>query len=267
MAVSYYPAQKLTIGGSEVPHVQSANVDFTVSRQLVNEFGKMFPVANVLIEPPTAKLDFTYALANNSNVASTLGLNNMLTLLSDTQGKSCSLLGAGNLTLTKAFLTSYSAEGSVGNIATASASLQAIDATYNASQPSISVATVTPVVVVPPSDITISMNGSFSCRSFSFNIDIPREYINVLGKDEPEAIIVSGPAKASAEAEIILNGSDPFFDVDQAISASINCGGNIFSITNARISNFTSNATIDGVQTASVTIEAPIMGNNVSVGG
>ena len=258
--ITYYPAQKINAGGTEINFAQSASVDFSVSRQLVYEFGNLFPVDNVQVEPATAKLDFSYALAAGATNASTLGLNNFTTLLSDLVGKTYTLVGAGTLTISNGVISSYSVEGSIGNIPIASVSVQGLNATYSAGNPTYPVVgTNAATDIIRPDEITVSLGGSYQCRSFSFTVDIPREYVNVLGSLESVGIFVSGPPKVTVEADIILkDGADPLFDSNDDISVSIACGSYGYSITNAKIVNFTANTSLDGIQSASVTLEAPI---------
>lgn len=267
--VTYYPAQRLSVNGTEINFTQSADVDFTVNRQLVYEFGNLFSVDNVQIEPATASLNFTYALAKGTNNAGTLGLNNFNTLLADVEGKTYTLIGAGSLQITNAVISSYSVEGSIGNIPTVTVNVQGLNATYTAGSPNSPAGSQdSNAQIVRPDEITVSLNGGFPCTSFSFKVDIPREYVNLLGQLESEAIIVSGPPKATVEAEIVLkDGADPLFGVNDIVNVSVNCGGIVYSINGAKISNFTSNTSVDGVQTASVVLEAGIKQNNISIGG
>lgn len=268
-SVTYYPAQKLTVNGSEINFAQSADVDFNVNRQLVYEFGNLFSVDNVQVEPAGVSLNFSYALEEGGGAAGTLGLNDFTSLLSDVNGKSYTLLGAGSLLITNGFISSYSVEGSVGNIVIASVSVQALNATYNAGTPSFPAGSEdVDAKIIRPDQITVDINGELPCTSFSFKLDIPREYVNLLGQLESEAIIVSGPPKATMEAEVVLRGgTDVLFDVNDIVDASVNCGGITYSINGAKISSFTSNSKLDGVQTASVTVEAGLKANNVSIGG
>lgn len=258
---TYYPAQKITAGGTEINFAQSANVDFSISRQLIYEFGNLFPVDNVQVEPAAVKFDFSYVLAAGENNATTLGLNNFGTLLGDVVGKTYTLVGAGVLTVLKGVITSYSVEGSVGNVPIASVSVLAQDATYNASNPTMPAGSVeSNAEIIRPDQITISLGGAYSCKSFSFTVDIPREYINELGSLEPVGIFVSGPPKVTIEAEIYLKDSkNPLFDPNEKIAVSIACGSYTYSVSNAAILNFTANASLDAVQSASITLEAPIL--------
>jgi hypothetical protein len=259
--VTYYPAQKLTITGTELNLVQSADVDFSISRQDVFEFGNLYAIDNIQVEPPTATLNFSYILSTGTNNHILLGLNNLDTLLADVAGKQYVLSGAGALTIPSGIISSYSVEGSVGNVPTVTVSVQALDATYVAGTPSYPAGSANDINVIRPDEITVTLGGTvYECRSFSYTLDIPREYVNVLGSLDPVGIFISGPPKVTVEAEIILkDGADPLFDPNDDINVSITCGSYGYSITNAKIVNFTANTSLDGIQSASVTLEAPII--------
>ena len=258
--VTYYPAQKLTITGAEIDLVQSADVDFSISRQDVYEFGSLYAVDNIQVEPPTATLNFSYILATGINNHILLGLNNLDSLLADVAGKEYILSGAGALTIPSGVISSYSVEGSLGNVPTVTVSVQALDAIYTAGNPSYPAATADELNVVRPDQITITLAGTnYECRSFSFTLDIPREYVNKLGQLSPIANILTGPPKVTVEAEVILrDGADPKFANNASNSVNIACGTLNFAVSGAKLSNFTSNTTLDDIQIASVTLEAPV---------
>lgn len=258
--VTYYPAQKLTCGGTEIDLVQSADVDFSISRQDIYEFGSLYAVDNIQVEPPTATLNFSYILATGVNNHTTLGLNNLTTLLQDVNGKDYVLTGAGVLNIPSGVISSYAIEGSLGNVPTVTVSVQALNATYTAGNPTYPAASADQLNVVRPDQITISLNGtSYECRSFSFTLDIPREYVNKLGQITPIANILTGPPKVTVEAEVILrDNADPKFANDAIIGVNIACDTLNFGVSGAKLSNFTSNTSLDDIQVASVTFEAPI---------
>lgn len=258
--VTYYPAQKLTCAGTEIDLVQSADVDFSISRQDIYEFGSLYAVDNIQVEPPTATLNFSYILATGINNHTTLGLNNLDTLLADVAGKQYILSGAGALTIPSGVISSYAVEGSLGNVPTVTVSVQALDATYTAGNPTYPAATADDLNVIRPDQISVTLGGTtYECRSFSFTLDIPREYVNKLGQLTPIANILTGPPKVTVEAEIILRDSaNPKFANNAATDVSIACGSLTFAVDDAKLANFTSNTTLDDIQIASVTLEAPV---------
>jgi hypothetical protein len=258
--VTYYPAQKLTAGGTEINLVQSADVDFSISRQDVFEFGNLYAIDNIQVEPPTAALNFSYILATGINNHTTLGLDNFDTLLADVAGKQYILSGAGALTIPSGLITSYSVEGSVGNVPTVTVSVQALDATYTAGSPSYPAGSANTTDVIRPDQISVTLGGTvFECRSFTYTLDIPREYVNKLGALTPIANIISGPPKVTVEAEIILRDSaNPKFANNTKNAVSIACGSLTYTVADAKIANFTSNTSLDDIQVASITLEAPV---------
>jgi len=269
--VTYYPAQKLTVAGTEINLVQSADVDFSISRQDVFEFGNLYAIDNIQVEPPTANLNFSYILASGINNHTILGFDNFDTLLGDVTGKQYVLSGAGALTIPSGLISSYSVEASVGNIPTVTVGVNALDAVYTAGNPTYPGGSIqSDTNVIRPDEITVSIGGTiFECRSFSFSLDIPREYVNKLGSLGPIANILSGPPKVTVEAEIVLRDSaNPKFGNNVKNNVTITCGNINYGISGARIANFTSNTTLDDIQVASVTLEAPVKSNNsITIGG
>ena len=261
--VTYYPAQKLTITGTELNLVQSADVDFSISRQDIFEFGNLYAIDNIQVEPPTATLNFSYILSTGTNNHILLGLNNLDTLLSDVAGKQYVLSGAGALTIPSGIISSYSVEGSVGNVPTVTVSVQALDATYVAGNPTYPAGTINDINVIRPDEITVTLGGTvYECRSFSYTLDIPREYVNKLGALTPISNILSGPPKVTVEAEIILrDNANPKFGNNTKTAVSIACGTLTYTVSDAKIANFTSNTTLDDIQVASITLEAPVKSN------
>jgi hypothetical protein len=282
MPVTYYPAQVLTVqgtgGNTQLELIQSADVDFAVSRQDVFEFGNLYAVDNIQVEPPTVSLNFSYALSSGNGVtptnASKLGMDNFDTFLNE-QGRNYGISGAGTLVITSGIVKSYSVEGSVGNIPTVSVSVDATNATYTAGNPIFKgtagfSGTNTVATIIQPKDISVQIgilaqgsNASYEARSFTFALDIPRNKINKLGTLTPIANILSGPPKVTVDAEIILNGTDnPKFDPNIPQNVRIACGDKSFQINNAKLADFKVTNTLDDIQVCSISLEAPITGSD-----
>ena len=51
----------------QIHRVQSANYNFAISRQDVNQFGNLARIDTAVIEAPTVGLDFTYLITDGSN--------------------------------------------------------------------------------------------------------------------------------------------------------------------------------------------------------
>ena len=278
MPVTYYPAQVLTVNNQQLELIQSADVDFAVARQDVFEFGNLYAVDNIQVEPPTVSLNFSYALSSGSGASPTnsskLGMSDFDAFLND-QGRNYGISGAGTLIITSGIVKSYSVEGSVGNIPTVSVSVDATNATYTAGNPIFKggagfSGSNTVATIIQPKDISVqigtgaqSTNTTYEARSFTFALDIPRNKINKLGSLTPIANILSGPPKVTVDAEIILNGTDnPKFDPNVSQNVRIACGDKAFQINNAKLANFKVTNTLDDIQVCSISLEAPITGSD-----
>jgi len=139
---------------AQLERVQSANYNFTINRQDINQYGQLSRIDSIVLEPPTVGLDFTYYLTDGFNeralgfyvttgtgAAATLGnfpsghmtsqsgQNFYITTVAEgadatgINGASTdmkSVIGVGN-----AFLTNYSLELAVGALPTVSVSMEA----------------------------------------------------------------------------------------------------------------------------------------------
>jgi hypothetical protein len=270
--VTYYPAQSLSVAGTQLKLVQSADIDFSIKREDVFEFGTFWTVDNIQVEPATANLNFSYALSPSANNHQLLGLNSFGDFISDTEGKQYVLSGAGVLTMPHGYITSFAVDAAVGGVPTVKVGVQALEVTYVAGVPVFpnqgGSASVSEVVRPDQISVTLGIN-QFECRSFSFNLDMSREYVNKLGSLSPIDNIMTAPPKVSIEAEVILRDStDPKFGNNDSIDASILCGGVEYSVNSAKMSNFTTKSSLNGVQVATVKLEAPVKGyNQISIGG
>ena len=128
----------------QLTRVQSANYNFTINRQDVNEFGQLARIDSIVMDAPTVGVDFTYYPTDGFNEAALgfstgsgvqfasghlvqeSGKNLYITTVAEgsdaagTQGKDLqSVIGLGN-----AFLTDYSLDLSVGSLPTVSVSME-----------------------------------------------------------------------------------------------------------------------------------------------
>lgn len=128
----------------QLTRVQSANYNFTINRQDVNEFGQLARIDSIVMDAPTVGLDFTYYPTDGFNEAAlgfatgggaqfasghliqNSGKNLYITTVaegSDAVGVSgnqvASVIGLGN-----AFLTDYTLDLSVGSLPTVSVSME-----------------------------------------------------------------------------------------------------------------------------------------------
>ena len=128
----------------QLTRVQSANYNFTINRQDVNEFGQLARIDSIVMDAPTVGLDFTYYATDGFNeralgfatgastqfasghLVQSSGKNFYITTVaegSDAVGVSgddvASVIGLGN-----AFLTDYTLDLAVGSLPTVSVSME-----------------------------------------------------------------------------------------------------------------------------------------------
>ena len=167
----------------QLQRVQSANYSFNLERQDVNQFGELASIDRVILSAPTVSLDFSYLVANLHNESglgfTTLDLSNssyiscisgILNKTSDEENYFIktvkegadalsidshpdsdtfdegaagelvqSTIGIGN-----GFITSYTAEGSVGNFPTATVNVEALNMVINSGASGFNVPSVNP---------------------------------------------------------------------------------------------------------------------------
>lgn len=128
----------------QLERVQSANYNFTINRQDINQYGQAARLDSIVMDAPTVGLDFSYYLTDGGNEKA-LGFNisgsnqfasghmvqssgaNLYILTVDegkdaveaTTGDRKSVIGLGN-----AFLSDYNVDLSVGSLPTASVSME-----------------------------------------------------------------------------------------------------------------------------------------------
>jgi hypothetical protein len=131
---------------AQLERVQSANYNFSISRQDVNQYGQLSRIDSLVLDPPTVNLDFSYYLTDGFNeralgfavktgtstdvnfasghMTTTSGRNLYITTTPEgadaiTNTGVESVIGLGN-----AFLTDYSLELAVGSLPTVSVSME-----------------------------------------------------------------------------------------------------------------------------------------------
>ena len=167
----------------QLQRVQSANYSFNLERQDVNQFGELASIDRVILSAPTVSLDFSYLVANLHNESglgfTTLdaGNDDYISCISGILNKTSdeknyfiktvkegadalsidshpdsdtfdegadghltqSTIGIGN-----GFITSYTAEGSVGNFPTATVNVEALNMVINSGASGFKVPSVNP---------------------------------------------------------------------------------------------------------------------------
>ena len=159
VATSAYTTGQLASGTSllyKLDRVQNCNFNFTINRQDINELGQLARIDSIVNDTPTVGLDFSYYITDGLNerlmgfnfsgrsletdTQSISGSSAISGLMVDTQGNnyyiltvdegedvvgatltspSNSIIGVGN-----GFITEYSLDASVGNIPTASVTVE-----------------------------------------------------------------------------------------------------------------------------------------------
>jgi len=140
----------------QLTRVQSANYNFEITRQDVNQFGNLAAIDRVILEQPTVSLDFTYYAdtgANEANLGLALGtdattpaLSHILTgrantdpinfyILTSPEGSDANVAGwtqanAKTIGLGNASITSYQIEAAVGEIPTVTVNAEALNMNF-----------------------------------------------------------------------------------------------------------------------------------------
>jgi len=167
----------------QLQRVQSANYSFNLERQDVNQFGELASIDRVILSAPTVSLDFSYLVANLHN-ESGLGFTTLdaghtdyiscisgilnktsdeknyfiktvkegadaLSISSDSRLDTFEEGVGGHLTQStigvgNGFITSYTAEGSVGNFPTATVNVEALNMVINSGASGFNVPSVDP---------------------------------------------------------------------------------------------------------------------------
>jgi hypothetical protein len=137
---------------TQLERVQSANYNFSISRQDINQYGQLARIDSIVLEPPTVGLDFTYYLTDGFNERAlgfyvqtgSLGQGNfpsghmqnqsgqnfyITTVAEGSDATGIASSGVGGLSSTigvgNAFLSNYSLELAVGALPTVSVSMEA----------------------------------------------------------------------------------------------------------------------------------------------
>ena len=140
----------------QIHRLQSANYNFAISRQDVNQYGNLARIDTTVLEAPTVNLDFTYLVTNGSNedklgltthfktqtgalsgvLANVSGRNyHILTVAEGTDANANSDSGksanAANsvISIGNGYITNYSVNAAIGGIPTASVSVEGLNIT------------------------------------------------------------------------------------------------------------------------------------------
>lgn len=237
--------------------VQSANYGFDIGRTDVNQFGNLAAIDRIILEQPTVNLDFTYLLTDGTNEdrlgfgingeASAVG--NFLSGIGDSRNYWIYVASEGNdaneantaihgqaksIGIGNGFLTSYTAEGSVGDFPTASLNAEALNmrfftansgdipsvepvngtnysGSFQLPAPKTDGVPASTIKALRPGDVTMNISGTkgvavsdLKLQNFSFNFDMAREPLNKLGSKFAFSREISFPVVATCSADAIL---------------------------------------------------------------
>jgi hypothetical protein len=283
---------------SQLMRVQSANYGFDIGRTDVNQFGNLAAIDRIILEQPTVNLDFSYLLTSGENEKK-LGfgiggeesaVGNFLSGIGDSRNYWVYVADEGNdandantaihgraksIGIGNAFLTSYTAEGSVGDFPTASLNAEALNMRFfaknsgqspavepvNGTNWSGSFQLPTPtkwntgnneITALRPGDVTMNISGTkgmtvgdLKLQNFSFTFDMAREPLNKLGSKFAFSREISFPVTATCSADAILGEIE---------------AGNLADVVNDDSSEFTVRVKINKPGTTSRAIQYDLKG-------
>ena len=139
----------------QLDRVQSANYNFNIARQDINQFGELARIDSIVLESPTVSLDFSYYLVDGANEAALgfyvptgssqtqsqfpsgqlgTGDGQNFYIVTTTEGSdlnaetgTSALSGKSVIGIGNAYLTDYTVDLSVGNIPTVSVSMEGVN--------------------------------------------------------------------------------------------------------------------------------------------
>ncbi len=259
---------------TQLHRIQSANYSFEIARQDINQFGQLAAIDRIILEQPTVSLDFSYYPTSGYNEShigfdvadSNTAIKKILSgarpggsLREDvknyfitTKAEGVDQVGntdtpAGIVGIGNGFLTSYSAEGSVGDFVTASVNIEGLNLIYDtASSTTIANPAVEPadgtlvggtvtaqdagagtgaaiVNALRPGDVTLALpesgalaydTGDLKVQNFSFNFDLARENIEKLGSKFAFAREIEFPTSATLDASSVIGDYNSTNDGD-----------------------------------------------------
>jgi len=267
---------------TQLHRIQSANYSFEIARQDINQFGQLAAIDRIILEQPTVSLDFSYYPTSGFNelhigfdvTDSNTAIKKILSgaraggsvredvknYFITTKAEGVDQVGnteapAGIVGIGNGFLTSYSAEGSVGDFVTASVNVEGLNLLYDtASATQIANPAVNPangalvggsavsasnagagtgatiVNALRPGDVTLVLpssgafaydTGDLKVQNFSFNFDLARENIEKLGSKFAFAREIEFPTSATLDASSIIGDYDSDMD-NKGLSNLIN---------------------------------------------
>ena len=219
-----YQSQAVRINGNTVNGVQSASYGLDLAREDVTQYGQLGAVDRVILEAPTSNLETSFYVSGLSLVNTQAMLSGSITggqfpLLVGLSAEGADYAAGGGQTsvsIKSGYMTSYSAEASVGAIPTNSMSFEGLDITYG----SDSVAAPSALTSFPlQQDVSITLTSDYAnftthAQSASFSYELGVEPLQQLGGALAYARVPSYPANAT----ITVDGLAVSGDLGAAIS-------------------------------------------------
>jgi len=155
----------------QLHRVQSANYNFAINRQDINQFGNLARIDTAIIEAPTVGLDFSYLVTDGSNedklgiTCSAGEINALSGILSNTSGRNYHILTVTEgtdansdllastkgtattstvISIGNGYITNYSMNAAVGSVPTANVSVEGLNITADAAGPSLTTPAIDP---------------------------------------------------------------------------------------------------------------------------
>ena len=155
----------------QLHRVQSANYNFAINRQDINQFGNLARIDTAIIEAPTVGLDFSYLVTDGTNedklgiTCSAGEINALSGILSNTSGRNYHILtvtegtdansdllastkGTVNtstvISIGNGYITNYSMNAAVGSVPTANVSVEGLNITADTAGPSLTTPAIDP---------------------------------------------------------------------------------------------------------------------------
>ena len=212
-----YQSQAVRINGTTVNGVQSASYGLDLAREDVTQYGQLGAVDRVILEAPTSNMETSFyvsglSLANTQTMlsGSITGAQFPLLVGLSADGADYSAASNTSVSIKSGYLTSYSAEASVGAIPTNSMSFEGLDITYG----SDTVAAPTALTSFPlQQDVELALGSDYAnftthAQSASFSYELGVEPLQQLGGALAYARVPSYPANASITVDGLAVSGD-----------------------------------------------------------
>ena len=155
----------------QIHRVQSANYNFAINRQDVNQFGNLARIDTAVIEAPTVGLDFSYLITDGSNedklgiTCSAGEISALSGILSNTSGRNYHILTVSEgtdanselgsstkatvntstvISIGNGYITNYSMNAAIGSVPTASVSVEGLNITADTAGTSLTTPAIDP---------------------------------------------------------------------------------------------------------------------------